>query len=282
MKKTKNTILITGCSSGIGFATAIKLSDNGWDVYATCRNQKDVEKLKKIGLKCLKLDYTNEESIDNTVNTILKETDGKLSAIFNNGAYALPGALEDIPTEGLRSIFETNVFGWHSLIKKVLPVMKKQGHGKILQCSSILGFITLAYRGPYNATKWAIEALTDTLRIELSGTDIKVITIRPGPISTKIRSNSLEHFKKWVNWKNSSIKGLYKNHLIPRLYSKSAQTKFELQSEAVADMVLKALQEKNPKLIYSITIHTHIMNILIRILPKGLLNKLLIYLSEPV
>ena len=174
--KTKS-ILITGCSSGIGLDTAKFLSKNGWDVYATCRKIKDVKKLNNLGIKCFKLDYASEKSIDQALQEILKQTNDSLSAIFNNGAFALPGALEDIPSNGMKEIFEANFFGWHYLIRKVIPVMRTQGFGRIIQCSSILGFITLAYRGPYNSTKWALEAYSDTLRLELERTGIKIISI---------------------------------------------------------------------------------------------------------
>ena len=177
MSVNNKSILITGCSSGIGLATAKFLSRNGWDVYATCRKIKDVKKLNNLGIRCFQLDYTSEKSIDQALQEILKQTSGSLSAIFNNGAFALPGALEDIPSNGMKEIFEANFFGWHYLIKKVLPVMRAQGFGRIIQCSSILGFITLAYRGPYNSTKWALEAYSDTLRLELEGTGIKIISI---------------------------------------------------------------------------------------------------------
>ena len=285
MSVNNKSILITGCSSGIGLATAKFLSRNGWDVYATCRKIKDVKKLNNLGIRCFQLDYTSEKSIDQALQEILKQTSGSLSAIFNNGAFALPGALEDIPSNGMKEIFEANFFGWHYLIKKVLPVMRAQGFGRIIQCSSILGFITLAYRGPYNSTKWALEAYSDTLRLELEGTGIKIISIRPGPINTLIRKNSIINFNKWVDWKNSKLKKLYEEKLIPSLVNDNENNQFnnffELQGEDVAKVVLVSLETKNPKLIYNVTIPTKFMGFMIRFLSKKLLHKLLLSYSKP-
>ena len=282
MKRLKRYILITGCSSGIGLETAKILMKNNWYVFASCRKKEDLPYLKKIGLDSIHLDYSDENSMDSAIRYILKKTDGHLDALFNNGAYALPGALEDIPTEGLREIFEINVFGWHTLIRKIIPTMRKQGYGRIIQCSSILGFINLAYRGPYNSTKWALESLTDTLRIELSKTNIKVISIRPGPIKTKIKQNSIAHFFKWVDWRTSSISAIYESRLIPRLKDDNSSVNFELKPEHVAFKVLEALETKTPRLIYNITLPTKFMSIVVRILPKSLLHKLLIYFSDPI
>ena len=153
MQHINKSILITGCSSGIGFETAKYLKKNGWNVIATCRQNLDVEKINNLGISCFQLDYKSEKSMDLALEKTLSKTNGKLDAIFNNGAFALPGAIEDIPSEGMKEIFQVNFFGWHYLTRKVIPIMRKQGYGRILQCSSILGFITLSYRGPYNATK---------------------------------------------------------------------------------------------------------------------------------
>ena len=221
MNDRKKSILITGCSSGIGLETAKYLSQNGWQVFATCRKKEDVKKISSLDINCFHLDYNSEKSIDLALDEVLKITNGKLYAVFNNGAFALPGALEDIPSDGMKEIFQTNFFGWHHLTRKIIPVRRKQGYGRIIQCSSILGFITLSYRGPYNATKWALEGYTDTLRLELQGTGINVISVRPGPIKTLIRENSFPHFKKWVDWEKSYLKRIYQKFLIPKLKKES-------------------------------------------------------------
>lgn len=283
MKYKNKSILITGCSSGIGFETAIHLSNNGWNVIATCRREIDVKKINDLGITCFQLDYSSEKSMDTALKKMLMKTDGRLDAVFNNGAFALPGALEDIPSEGMKEIFQTNFFGWHYLIRKIIPIMRKQGYGKILQCSSILGFITLSFRGPYNATKWALEGYTDTLRMELEGTGIEVISIRPGPIKTLIRENSVKYFNKWINWENSILKKHYQNVLIPKLKDNTNSLfdrLFELKGIDVAKVILKSLESKNPKLNYNITIPTKFMAILVKILPKRSLQKFLLKFSE--
>ena len=159
---SNKTILITGCSSGIGLHAALTLSARGYQVFATARKEQDVVILKEKGLSAYLLDVTKTESIEDTLAKVLEQTGGQLDFLFNNGAYGQPGALEDLSTEALKAQFETNVFGWHELTKQVIPVMRQQGHGRIIQCSSVLGFVSMAYRGAYNASKYAIEGLTDT------------------------------------------------------------------------------------------------------------------------
>ena len=283
MKYKNKSILITGCSSGIGFETAVYLSENGWNVIATCRKEKDVKKINNLGITCFQLDYSSEKSIDTALKKLLVETDGRLEAVFNNGAFALPGAIEDIPSEGMKEIFQTNFFGWHYLVRKIIPIMRKQGYGKIIQCSSILGFITLSFRGPYNATKWALEGYTDTLRMELEGSGIHVISIRPGPIKTLIRENSLNYFKKWIDWENSVLDKHYKNVLIPKLKDDSDglfNRLFELKGKDVAKVILQSLESKKPRFTYNITIPTKLMAILVRVLTKKGLQKFLLKFSE--
>lgn len=278
MQRKKKSILITGCSSGIGFETAKYLSKNGWDVIASCRQKVDVKKISNLGITCFHLDYHSEKSIDLALDKTLSVTNGKLDAIFNNGAFALPGAMEDIPSEAMKEIFQANFFGWHYLTKKVIPIMRKQGYGKILQCSSILGFITLSYRGPYNSTKWALEGYSDTLRMELEGTGIDVISIRPGPIKTLIRENSINYFNKWIDWEKSVLSKEYKNYLIPNLKSNKESLfnkLFELKAEDVAKIVLKSLESKKPQLAYNVTIPTKVMAFLVRVLTKRKINKIL-------
>ena len=180
-------IIITGCSSGIGYATALRLNDEGYNVFATCRKEKDLQKLKILGIKAMVLDYSDEKTIVKASKYILNQFNNNIYALFNNGAYALPGALEDIPAQALREIIETNLIGYHTLNRLIIPSMRKNGYGKIIHCSSVLGFICLPFRGAYNISKWALEGYCDTLRLELDGTGINVISIRPGPINTKIK-----------------------------------------------------------------------------------------------
>ncbi|MBL94572.1 MAG: short-chain dehydrogenase [Magnetovibrio sp.] len=278
-KKDKKSILISGCSSGIGFSAAKALSLRGWEVFAGCRKEKDIEFLQTNGLTPVRLDYNDQASLKDALSMILEKTNGRLDALFNNGAYSIPGALEDMPTDAMRDIFETNVFGWHSLTRSVIPVMRQQGHGRIIQCSSILGILALSYRGPYNATKWAVEGLSDTLRLELEGSGIYVISIRPGPISTKFRENSIPHFEKWIDRNSSYLKNVYEERLVPRLYDPDKASIFQLEAEAVTKKVIQALEARRPSMVYSVTLPTHFMGFLIRILPKFFLHRLLLLMS---
>ena len=263
----QKSILITGCSSGIGLDCAKTLHAHGWTVFASCRQQKDCDRLKMMGIEAPRLDHADPASITETIQYILTKTNGKLDAVFNNGAFAVPGAVEDLPTDALRSIYETNLFGYHEVIRQVIPIMRAQGKGKILNCSSVLGFVAIPWRGAYNSTKFALEGLTDTLRIEMRNTNINVILIEPGPIGTKIRENSIPHFERWVDWENSPRKKQYETGLIKRLYQpKNKPDAFELPVSAVTKVVMKALESHHPKPRYYVTIPTHFMGLLRRIL----------------
>ena len=263
----QKSILITGCSSGIGLDCAKTLHAHGWTVFASCRQQKDCDRLKMMGIEAPRLDHADPVSITETIQYILTKTNGKLDAVFNSGAFAVPGAVEDLPTDALRSIYETNLFGYHEVIRQVIPIMRAQGKGKILNCSSVLGFVAIPWRGAYNSTKFALEGLTDTLRIEMRNTNINVILIEPGPIGTKIRENSIPHFERWVDWENSPRKKQYETDLIKRLYQpKNKPDAFELPVSAVTKVVMKALESHHPKPRYYVTIPTHFMGFLRRIL----------------
>ena len=269
----QKSILITGCSSGIGLDCAKTLHAHGWTVFASCRQQKDCDRLKMMGIEAPRLDHADPVSITETIQYILTKTNGKLDAVFNNGAFAVPGAVEDLPTDALRSIYETNLFGYHEVIRQVIPIMRAQGKGKILNCSSVLGFVAIPWRGAYNSTKFALEGLTDTLRIEMRNTNINVILIEPGPIGTKIRENSIPHFERWVDWENSPRKKQYETGLIKRLYQpKNKPDAFELPVSAVTKVVMKALESHHPKPRYYVTIPTHFMGLLRRILSTRLLD----------
>ena len=212
------TVLITGCSSGIGYDAAVTLQQRGHTVIATARQTQDVEQLRKEGLTSFQLDLADSNSIRSGFEQTLEHTGGRLDVLFNNGAYAQPGAVEDLSRDVLRKQFETNLFGWHELTNLVIPVMRKQGSGRILQNSSILGFIALKHRGAYVASKFALEGLTDTLRLELEGTGIHLALIEPGPITSKIRVNSIPHFERWIDWKASPRAAQYEASLLKRLY----------------------------------------------------------------
>lgn len=267
-------ILITGCSTGIGLCVALGLQKRGYRVFATARKQEDVDKLNSMGLESLQLDLDDSPSIQAAVKEILLRTNGTLDALFNNGAYGQAGALEDISRDVLRQQLETNVLGWHELTNLVLPIMLKQGHGRIIQNSSVLGFIALKFRGAYSASKYAIEGLSDTLRHELVGTNIFVSLIEPGPIETQFRANSFAAYKKHIDKNTSRFKNEYEV-TEKRLGKKGAAVPFTLPPDAVLKRVIHALESKKPKPRYYVTTPTYIFGYLKRFLSVRLMDKLL-------
>ena len=267
MSRSQRSILITGCSSGIGLDAARGLHARGWRVFATCRKAEDSERLCREGLESFPLDYADPQSIAQALKEALLRTGGQLDALYNNGAFAVPGAVEDLPREALREIFETNLFGQFELINQVIPVMRAQGHGRIVNCSSVLGFAALRWRGAYNATKFAMEGLTDTLRLEMRDTPIRVILLQPGPITSKIRENSRAGFERHVRWEDSARAEQYCRELRPRLYGDAQKDRFELPASAVTSRLIHALESSRPRARYRITTPTHAMAILKRVLP---------------
>lgn len=270
------SILITGCSSGIGYHCAHALHARGWRVLATCRKPEDAERLRSEGLTCGVLDLSSTDSIAEGLDWALNQTGGTLDALFNNGAYGLPGAVEDLPTDGLRDIFETNFFGWHELTRRVIPVMRAQGHGRIVQNSSILGFVTYKWRAAYVSTKFALEGLTDTMRLELRGSGIHVSLIEPGPVTSKLRENARGHFERWIDWENSALSDLYRDVLLKRLYQdKDKPDAFELPPDAVAKKLIHAIEAGRPQPRYYVTVPTYFMGAMKRLLPTRALDWLI-------
>jgi NAD(P)-dependent dehydrogenase (short-subunit alcohol dehydrogenase family) len=271
---TRQSILITGCSSGIGRDTAITLHKRGWLVIASCRKQQDCDQLNaEHGFNCVLIDYEKPETIETGLAEALRLTNGHLDVLFNNGAYAVPAAVEDLPTDALRAIFEANFFGWHSLTRAVIPLMRKQKSGRIIQNSSVLGFAAMRFRGAYNATKFALEGLTDTLRLEVHGSGIKIILIEPGPIRTRIRENAYIQFQRWIKWEGTAQEAIYRKGLIPRLSAiDPPRDTFELQVDAVTKAVIHAAESKRPKLRYRVTTATSLMMIAKRILSSRALD----------
>ena len=273
---TQKTILITGCSSGIGYDAAHALAGRGWRVFATCRQEADCECLRGEGLESLRLDYEDETSIAAAADEVLKRTGGTLDALFNNGAYAIPGAVEDLSRDALRAIFEANLFGWQDLTNRLIPVMRQQGHGRIVQCSSVLGFIPMQWRGAYVATKYALEGLSDVMRMELRNTGIHVALIEPGPIATDFRRNARKQFERWIRWEESALADLYRNRLLKRLYDESGQKdRFELPPSAVTRKLIHALESPRPHPRYFVTTPTYVANLIRRLLPTRLSDMIL-------
>ena len=270
----RQSILITGCSSGIGLDVAITMQKRGWLVIASCRKQQDCDELRtQYSLDTVLIDYEQPETIETGLADALIKTGGRLDVLFNNGAYAIPAAVEDLPTDALRAIFEANFFGWHSLTRAVIPLMRQQNSGRIIQNSSVLGFAAMRFRGAYNATKFALEGLTDTMRLELHGSGIKMILVEPGPIRTRIRENAYIQFQRWIKWEGTALEVMYRKGLIPRLSAiNPPKDIFELQVDAVTKVVVHAAESKRPKLRYRVTTATRLMMIAKRILSSRALD----------
>ncbi|MDW6003429.1 SDR family oxidoreductase [Vibrio mangrovi] len=268
------SILITGCSSGIGYTTAHALHKKGYFVIASCRHMADVERLQAEGLTAIHLDVTDPELIDQAIRQVMSLTNNRLDALFNNGAYGQPGALEDLSTQAMREQFETNFFGWHELTTRLLPHFRQQGFGRIIQNSSVLGFAAMKYRGAYNASKFALEGWSDTLRLELRGTGIYVSILEPGPIETCFRENALAAFLRWVQPQNS-IHALEYQQQLTRLRKEQSNNPFVLPPEACLPAILHALENPRPRLRYRITKPTKVFALLKRLLPGRWLDVVL-------
>jgi NAD(P)-dependent dehydrogenase (short-subunit alcohol dehydrogenase family) len=271
---TQKTILITGCSSGIGLDAARRLKSLGWTVFASCRAPADCDARRAEGFAAPQLDYEDPASIARCADEVLAHTCGVLDAVFHNGAYALPGPIEDIPTNGLRTQFEANFLGWHDLNRHLIPAMRRAGKGRILFNSSVLGIVGMKYRGPYVATKFALEGYADVLRMEMAETGIKVVLIEPGPIETDFRKNAIKQFEKWVDWQNSPRRAQYEATLLDML-RKGGSSGVQWPASAVTDAVVKALTAQRPKARYRVTTPTKVMAVARRLLPTRALDWLL-------
>jgi NAD(P)-dependent dehydrogenase (short-subunit alcohol dehydrogenase family) len=268
------TILITGCSSGIGYSAAIELKKRGHNVIATARKPEDVSRLTQEGFTSIQLDLADSQSIQQAVNHAIELTGGKIDALFNNGAFGQPGAVEDLTRDVLRFQFETNLFGTHELTNLLIPLMRRQGHGRIIYNSSVLGLVAMRYRGAYNASKFALEGLADTLRHELYGTHIHISLIEPGPILSNFRQNSYALYKKNIDPTHSFHKEAYEA-METRLQKEGAAVAFTLPAKAVTEKVIHALEAKQPKMRYYVTFPTYLFAFLKRILPMSWLDALL-------
>ena len=265
------TILITGCSTGIGYCCARGMKARGWRVFATARKDADIARLKDQGLESVYLDYTEPASIAAALADVLAATDGRLDALFNNGAYAQPGAVEDLSLAAMREQFETNFFGWHDLTRQVIPVMRKNGHGRIVQNSSVLGLIAIGFRGAYTASKFALEGYSDTLRIELDGTGIHVATIEPGPIESRLGQNAALAAKRHIDIENSIHRDYYRRR-IARLEQGKGNSRGQLGPEAVLNVLVHACESARPRTHYYVTGPTRVAAAMRRILPGRLLH----------
>lgn len=262
----QRAILITGCSSGIGLASARALKQRDWRVFATARKPEDLEHLEtQEGLEAVHLDLADPQSIAACAQTVLDKSDGTLDALFNNAAYGQPGAIEDVPIEALRAQFEVNVFGAHDLTRRIIPSMLAQGRGRIVQCSSVLGILAAPYRGTYCASKFALEALSDAMRMELADTGICVSIVEPGPINTRFIESSIAAAHRWIDIDRSRHNARYKE-MLAALANGGKQT-FKLEPEAVAAKLVHAVESARPKAHYYVTLPTYMAVIARRTLP---------------
>ena len=273
------SILITGCSSGIGLCAAEGLQARGYRVFASARKAADVDMLAAKGLEALQLDLADSVSIQSALDEILARTGGTLDALFNNAGYGQPGAVEDLSRAVLRAQFETNLFGMIELTNRVIPVMRRQGHGRIVQNSSILGYITLAYRGAYNASKFAIEGLTDTLRLELRGSGIQVSLIEPGPIASRFRANAFAAYQHNINAQASAHRAQYAA-MQRRLQKPGPAAPFTLGPEVVLEKLIHALESPRPRARYPVTKPAYFFAYAKRLLPTAWLDRILGNISD--
>ncbi|HAT6979286.1 TPA: SDR family NAD(P)-dependent oxidoreductase [Legionella pneumophila] len=279
MAMNTKVILITGCSSGIGFDAVFALKKRGHRVIASCRKTEDVQKLLNKGVEALLLDVSNPISIQSALAQLLIMTSGHLDVLINNAGYGQVGALEDISRDILRQQFETNVFGLQDLTNLVIPVMREQGQGRIINISSILGVVSMPFRGAYNASKYALEGLSDTLRLELSGSGIKVITIEPGPINSRFRDNAVDFSLQQIPIEKSYFKNQYKT-MLSNFKQKKADSLFTRETDAVIKKLVHAVESRKPKLKYPVTFPAYFLIGLKRILTTRLLDKFILFLSR--
>lgn len=275
MNANPQTVFITGCSSGIGYVTAKVLKERGHRVICSARKMDDVGRLIAEGFECIQLDLADSNSIQQAVWQLMAMTDSKVDGLFNNGAFGQPGAVEDLSREALRNQFETNFFGTHELTNLLIPVMRQQGHGRIIYNSSVLGFVAMKFRGAYNASKFALEGLADTLRLELRGSGVDIALIEPGPIESRFRQNAFVMYQKYIDASQSVHKTTYQA-MEARLQKPGPAAPFTLPATAVADKVIHALESKHPKRRYRVTVPTHLFACLKRLLPTAWMDKILV------
>lgn len=270
----RKSIIVTGCSSGIGAHCARRLKADGWRVFGTVRKFEDLAPLEADGIEALRMDYTDGGTINSVVDAVRERTGGRIDALFNNGAFGQPGAVEDLATDVLREQFEANVFGWHELTRQIIPLMRSRGEGRIVNCSSILGLLPYRYRGAYTASKYALEGLTLTLRMELQGSGIHVSLIEPGPIESRFTANALAKIERHIDLENSAHRDEYKRQLA-RLTGQGPRNRHKLGPEAVYDVLTHALTAARPKPHYLVTTPAKQGALLKRLLPADLFYRLM-------
>jgi len=275
---TQRTILITGCSSGIGLDAARTLAARGWRVFASCRAEADCARLRDEGLESFALDYADETGVEAAAAEALTRAGGRLDALFNNGAFAIPGFIEDLPTDALRAIFEANLFGWHTLTRALIPAMRAHaeagGAGRIVMCSSVLGFAPVPWRGSYVATKHALEGYADVLRLEMRNAPLHVSLIEPGPIRTRFNENARAQFARWIDVDRSARRDELRA-VAGRYGAQAAENPFTRPASAVTAKLVHAVESRRPKARYRVTAPTHVVAAMKRLAPRAALDWLM-------
>jgi short-subunit dehydrogenase len=275
----QKTILITGCSSGIGYDSAFALAKRGHHVIASCRKQADVEKLIALGLEAVHMDVNDQHSIAQGFSDALTKANGRIDVLINNAGYGQIGALEDVPHQLLVEQFNTNVFGLMGLTRLVIPVMRQQNQGRIINISSLLGIVSLPFRGAYNASKYAVEGLSDTLRLELKPSGINVITIQPGPVESRFRDNAVDYSLKKIDTEDSCFQRQY-TKMLGSYRQQKTDSIFTKQPDAVIKKLIHAVEASNPKAKYPVTLPSYLFLSLKRLLTVNMLDRVLTRVSR--
>lgn len=270
------SVMVTGCSSGIGLATAELLRSNGWNVFPTARKVDDLDSLKLAGFDAIKLDVTSSQSIATAVERVLVKNDGALGAVVNNAGFGMPGAIQDLSREAMRQQFEVNVFGLQELTNTLIPHFQKQGYGRIVNISSVVGRISLPFMGIYSASKFALEAISDAQRVELSPDSISVSLVEPGPISTRFSTNCAGQGEEKLKVGESKFGAAYKQYFEKRRNGGMSEDRFRLPPEAVAKKIIHALESSNPKIRYKVTFPAYAGDLAARFVPARLIDRLMI------
>src|SRR5215203_295238 len=258
-------VLITGCSSGIGWATAERLARRGWTVYATARKVQAISPLEESGCRLLPLDVTDENSMRRAVEEVERQ-EGAVGVLVNNAGYSQSGAVEAVPMDKVRGQFETNVFGLVRMCQLVLPGMRRQGYGRIVNLSSMGGKLTFPGAGHYHATKHAVEAISDALRFEVEGFGVKVSVIEPGLIRTgfahaAIGSMDGSEDGPYAGFDEAVARATTEN------YERGPISRLSGEPEAVAETIERALSARSPRSRYAVTPSAHLFLGLRRLLP---------------
>jgi len=269
----EKNILITGCSSGIGLCAANTLKARGYRVIATARKEHDLQNLRALGMDAIRLELADSMSVKTAAQEALAHCEGKLYGLVNNAAYGMPGAVEDLSRKAIREQFEVNLFGTMELTNLIIPAMRAAGGGRIVMISSILGLVSIKYQGAYNASKHAMEGLTDTLRMELAGSGIEVSLVEPGPIRSRIRQNALAPFRNNVDVEKSVHKKRYEK--MERAIAEGKEAPFTGDPEDVVAKIIHALESSRPKIRYRVGFAAHLLAILNRLLPHRAMNRIL-------